>query len=181
MPKVFTQFDRPKTIPAHSGDEWLTEYQEAISKTGEKILEPIGKKNIYDMIQAELESTKIENILHAVAMGDLSALQQREAMYLDATSYPKSLMEMQNMIIKAKDEFLNMPLEVRKLFNNSAEQYVGEMGTKEFFEKMAPYNKKIAEIEQAGNLKEYNKKVADQAKFETDVANYKGAQNEQKQ
>lgn len=181
MQKIYTQLERPKTIPAHAGDEWLTEYQETISKDGHKTLEPIGKKNIYDMIQSELESTKIENILHAVAMGDLSALQQREAMYIDATEYPKTLMEMQNIIIKAKDEFNNMPLEVRKLFNNSAEQYVGEMGTKEFFEKMTPYNKKISEIQEAGNLKEYNKKVAEQAKFEIDVANYKGAQNEQKQ
>ena len=71
-----------------------------------------------------------------------------------------------------------MPTEVKELFNNSAEMYISEMGTKEFFEKMSPYNNKIAAIEKEGSLKAYNKKVADQAKFEQDVAKAKGASEE---
>ena len=175
MPKIYTQLDRPKTLYTNPGDSFLNEYQEEIDKNGQKELVKIGEKNIYAMIQVDLEGTKIENILHAVAMGDLSALNQREAFYIDSTTMPKTMMEAQNMVIKAKQEFDNMPLEVRKLFNNSAEQYVSEMGTTTFLEKMAPYNKKIAEVKAAGSLKEYNKKVADQAKFEKDVAAAKGA------
>lgn len=175
MPKVYTQFDRPKTEYAHPGDIWLNEYQEEIGKDGSKELVITGQKNIYEMIQVDLESTKIENILHAVAMGDLSALQQREAVYADATVMPKTLMEAQNLVIKARQEFEKFPLEVRKEFNNSPEQYISEMGTKEFLDKMAPYNKKIKEIQEAGTLKEYNKKVAERAKFENDVAAAKGA------
>ena len=42
---------------------------------------------------------------------------------------------------------------------------------------MAPYNKKLAEIKEAGTLKEYEKQVRAQAKFEKDVAAEKGAEN----
>lgn len=181
MPKVYTQFDRPKTLIADPGDEYLNEYQESISKDGEKHLIISGKKNIYQMIQADLESTKIENILHASAMGDLQALQQREAFYVDATTYPKSLMEAQNIVLKAKAEFDTFPMEVKELFHNSSDAYIAEMGTKEFLDKLAPYNKKISDIREAGSLKEYQKKVAEQAKFEKDVETAKGGTNEQKQ
>ena len=126
------------------------------------------------MIQEDLEGTKIENILHAVAMGDLSALRQRETIYADATNMPKTLMEAQNLVLKMKNEFEKMPLEVRKLFDNSPEKYVDEMGTELFQEKMAPYNEKIKAISEAGSLKEYEKKVKAQAKFEKDVEAAKG-------
>lgn len=179
--KVYTQFDRPKTIPTNPGDGYLTEYQEQIDKKGQKEVVPCGEKNIYAMIQADLPQTLIENILHSVAMGDLEALNQRQGVYVDATEYPKNLMEAQNIVLKAKYEFERFPVEVKELFNNSADQYVAEMGSKEFFDKMSPYNEKIRQIEEAGSLAEYNKKVAAEAKFQNDVAAQRGATNEQKQ
>lgn len=178
MPKVYTQFETPEAKPTPAGDRYLDVFQEEISKDGTKGLVCTGKKNIYDMIQEDKESTLIENILKATAMGDFSMLRMQDPVYIDATTFPKNLMECQNIVLKAKQEFENMPKEVRELFNNSPEAYVNEMGTKEFFEKMAPYNNKIAEIEKAGSLKKYNEKVAAQAKFENDVAAAKGGSKE---
>ena len=166
-----------KRYYAPIGTHYLNEYQEEIVK-GNKELVKVGEKDIYAMIQEDLEGTKIENILHAVAMGDLSALQQRETTYTDATTMPKTLMEAQNLVLKLKQEFETMPLEVRKLFDNSPEKYVDEMGTEVFQEKMKPYNDKIAAIAEAGNLKEYEKKVKSEAKFQKDVENAKGVANE---
>lgn len=176
MPKVYTHFDVPKKTPTPSGDKFLNVYQEEILKDGTKGLVCTGKKNVYDMIQEDLESTKIENILKAVAMGDLSALRTQEPIYIDATTMPKTLMEAQNIVIKAKGEFEKMPVEVRQLFNNDAELYVSQMGSKEWLEKMAPYNKKIEDVKAAGSAKAYNEKVAAQAKFEKDVAAAKGGE-----
>lgn len=182
MPEVYTQFNRPKTKPTNPGDGYLTEYQEQIDKKGQREIVPVGKKDIYAMIQADLQQTLIENILHNVAMGDIEALNQRQGVYVDTTDYPKTLMEAQNIYLKAKQEFEQFPKEVKELFNNSADQYIAEMGTQEFFDKMSPYNEKVRQIEEAGSLADYNKKVAEQAKFENDVAAAKGAAlDEQKQ
>lgn len=175
MPTVYTKFAVPEKKKTESGRRYLNTYQEEIDKeTGKKHLVKSGETNIYEMIQEDLEDSKIENILQRVALGDLKALEQRETLYVDATNMPKTLMEAQNVVLKAKQEFEKLPLEVRKEFDNSAEKYISEMGTKEFTEKMAPYNKRIAEIEQAGSLKEYEKRVKNQAKFENDVAAAKG-------
>ena len=96
------------------------------------------------MIQADQASCSIENILHKLAMGDLSVLKEAKLTYVDEDDYPKSLMEAQNIVVRAKSEFDKFPEEVKEAFNNSPEQYVSEMGTPEFFEKMAPYNDDIA-------------------------------------
>lgn len=174
MPNKTAERKRFYTEP---GKRFRNVYQEEIVDK-RKALIKVGETNVYEQIQEELESTKIENILHAAAMGDLDALNKREATYIDATTLPKNLMESQNIILRAKAEFEKMPIEVRELFHNSAEEYVSEMGTKEFLEKMEPYNKKIKAIKDAGSKKEYDDKVAAQAKFENDVAAAKGANNE---
>ena len=175
MPKVYTHFDRTPRTFCESGKEQIEVYQEEI-KEGRKQLTHTGYHNVYREIQIDLDSCKIENILHQVAMGDLSALKAREATYVDTTNMPKTLMEAQNLVIRIKDEFDKMPMEVKKEFGNSADKYVELMGTEEFNEIMAPYNKKIADIAEAGSIKEYQKKVKEQAKFEKDVAAAKGVE-----
>ena len=63
-----------------------------------------------------------------------------------------------------------MPLEVRKEFNNSPEEYVALMGTDQFKQIMAPYNEKIAKIAAEKSDKEYRKKVEEGAKLNYDIA-----------
>ena len=155
--KVYTQFDRPKRVFTNPGTRFLDTFQEQIAKDGSIEVVKVGQRCVYDEIQVDLESTKIENILHAVALGDLNALKQREAFYVDATTMPKNLMEAQNIVVRAKEEF-----------------YVSEMGTKEFLDKLSPYNDKLAAIKKAGDLKTYNEKVAAEAKFQKDVEAVKG-------
>lgn len=165
---IYTQFNLPEKKPTPAGTRFINTYQEVI-KNGKKTLEKTGQHNVYEEIQLDAESVKIENILHAVAMGDLNALHQRDASYVDATTMPKTLMEAQNLTIRLKDEFYDMPIEVRRLFDNSPEKYVEEMGTKEFLEKMSPYNEKILAISKEKSMKEYEKKVAEGAQLNLDI------------
>ena len=176
--KFYSLYNPPPKEFTPAGDHFLDIFQEEIDKDGKKELVHIGKTNVWDKIQEGKEATLIQNVLKACAMGDYSMLKQQEPVYIDATTFPKTLMESQNIVLKAKQEFENMPKEVREKFDFSAEKYVSEMGTKEFFEKMAPYNDKIAAIEKEGSLKAYNEKVAAQAKFENDVAAAKGGTTE---
>ena len=166
----FTQYNKPPANPTPEGTRYINTYQEVIDKNGKMTLEKTGEHNVYEEIQADAESCKIENILKRVAMGDLEALNQRQATYCDATTLPHSLMEAQNLTIRLKDEFYKMPLEVRKEFNNSPEMYVNLMGTEEFKTIMSPYNEKIAKIAAEKNHKEYEKKVAEGAKLNYDIA-----------
>ena len=179
---IYSQLNRPETVPTNPGTQYINTYQEELDKEGKLTLVKTGEHNVYLEIQEDAEDSKIENILHRAAMGDLNALNQREVAYMDATTMPKNLKEMQNEIIKFKDEFYEMPLEVRQLFNNSPEMYVSEMGTQEFLDKMAPYNAKIEAISKEKSDKEYRKKVAEGAQLNIDIekeqARLKGEANE---
>lgn len=178
---IYSQLNIPPAEPTPEGTIYLNTYQEEVKK-GRTQLVKTGQTNIYEMIQQDAESCKIENILHAVAMGDLSALQQREATYVDATTMPKNLMEAQNLVIRLKDEFYKMPIDVRKEFNNSPEMYVELMGTQEFKDIMSPYNEKIAAIAKEKSDKEYRQKVKEGAQLNIDIeraqAEMKGAKAE---
>ena len=173
---IFSQLNKPEKNYTPEGTEYINTYQECLDDQGRLTLERVGQTNVYEQIQAEHEATKIETILHAVAMGDLNALQQREATYCDATTMPKNLREAQDLVIRLRDEFYTLPLEVRKEFSNSPEQYVSEMGTEAFFKKMSPYNEKIAAIEKEKNDKEYRKKVQEGAKLNIDIEREMAAQ-----
>lgn len=177
----YTLDKRPKVRSSEPGDKYLDIFQEEITKNGDKNLIAIGKRNIWDMIQKDKESTEIENILIAMKNGDFSALRKEEPIYIDATTMPKNLMEAQNIVLKAKQEFEKFPIEVKREFDYSPEKYVSEMGTKESLEKLSPYIDKMKEIKKAGSVKEYEKKVAEAAKFAKDVEIAKGANNEPKQ
>lgn len=182
---LYTALNKPPRKHTPEGRRYIKTYQEVINKDGKKGLEWTGDHNVYDEIQTYADECKIEKILQRVAMGDLAALQQREATYIDATTMPKSLMEAQNLAIRMKDEFYKMPLEVRREFDNSPDKYVSLMGTEEFKNIMAPYNEKILAISKEKNDKEYRQKVKDGAKLNLDIeremAAQKGAiENEQK-
>lgn len=173
---IYTLLNRPERIPTNSGTPFINTYQEIIDKKSGKLrLEKTGEHNVYEEIQQDAESCKIENILHAVAMGDLNALNQREATYVDATTMPKTLREAQDLVIRLKDEFYKMPIDVRKEFGNSPEMYVSLMGTDEFKEIMSPYNEKIAKIAQEKSDKEYRQKVKEGAKLNYDIAKEQAA------
>lgn len=174
-----TKYENHKRFHCSTGSRYETLYQEEIDeKTGKLHLVKSGKKDIYKMIQEDAEDSKMINIIHKLALKDYSVLREAKLTYVDESEFPHSLMEAQNIVVKAKQEFEKFPIEVKKLFNNSAEQYVSEIGTKEFMEKMTPYNNELAEIKRKEDDAKFNSAVADQIRFDNAVAAGKEKANE---
>lgn len=166
-----TKTDDHKRYHCTAGSRYENTYQEEIDKkTGRKHLVKIGKTNVYELIQQDAESSKMVNIIQKLAMHDLSVLKEAKLTYVDENDFPKSLMEAQNIVVKAKAEFDKMPAEVRQLFNNSPEQYVSEIGTEDFIKKLTPYNNEIKERYEKEENEKFNKAVADQIRFDNAVA-----------
>ena len=115
--------NKPKTIPAPTGNKFANEYSMQIDEKGHKILKKVGETNVYEKIQAGLEDTLIENILTRAAMGDTNALNRIQGNYIDCTEMPKTLAEAQNRILLLKSEFDGLPVELRREYNFSAEDY----------------------------------------------------------
>lgn len=161
-----TKLDPHKRYYCTSGSRYENTYQEEIEKkSGKKHLVKIGQTCVYDMIQEDLEQAKIENIIAKIAKNDLSVFKEAKITFVDAEDFPQTLMEAQNIVVKAKAEFDKFPKEVREIFNNSPEQYVSEMGTDEFFKKMSPYNDSIKKKEEDDRNAAFNAQVKETAAF----------------
>lgn len=128
-PVFYNRTAKRPTRPSPIGSKEMDVYEVEIDSTGHKALVKTGKTNVYDRIQASLESTKIENIIRRATAGDLTALAQTNGQYLDCTDMPQSLAEMQNLVLKLQQEFDKLPLEVRKKYDMSAEKYIADYGT----------------------------------------------------
>ena len=127
--KFKTQFEPPEVLPVESGSGMTNVYQFVINEeTGREELKKTGETDTYAIIQAHAEQTKIENIL-ARATLDPNILNQRAGDYIDATEMPTSLMDAQIKIMGIKNEFEQLPNEIRKQFNYSLGEYIAQYGT----------------------------------------------------
>lgn len=165
-----TKLSEHKRYCAPTGNGMINTYQEEIDKkSGRQHLVKTGQTNTYEKTQADLEDTKIENIVHKLAMGDLSVFKEAHLTYADAEDFPQNLMEAQNIVVKAKAEFDKMPAEVREIFHNSPEEYVSQMGTEEFIKKLSPYNDEIAKKQKEAADLEFSTRVDENVKFQKAV------------
>ncbi|UPW41772.1 internal scaffolding protein [Peromfec virus RodF7_13] len=129
MPEFYTAYKKPETKESPAGNKEEPVYEIEIDETGHKKIIETGKTNIYDMIQESLEQSKIENIVRRATEGDANALSVVNGSYIDVTDMPSTLAEAQQFVIKAKNEFDTLPLQVRREYNFSAEQYIADYGT----------------------------------------------------
>lgn len=120
-------------MAAPTGTRYDQKYRIEYSKTGHKLIVPDGTTDRYAIVQSHSEECNIENII-AKSKLDPSVLNRRVGQYGDFTKMPKSLAEAQNMIVGIRQEFYELPIEVREKFNNSPEQYVAQYGTKSWIE-----------------------------------------------
>lgn len=133
-----TAFNRGETTESPLGSEFAPIYSYRIDKkTGKKILEKTGETNLYEKIQASHEGTKLENIIKKVTVtGDLTPLNIREGTYIDISDVPTNLIEIQNTMLKAKDQFYQLDAETRAKFDNSVEKYISTYGSEEWMKNL---------------------------------------------
>lgn len=129
-----------------AGKPTATTYEIEIDENNHKSLKATGKKNTYAEIQSYLEETKIENILANALLGNTEALNRVESHYMDTTEMPTTLAEAQNLIIKLNTEFESLPIDIKRQFNFSPEEYVARYGTESWIETMGFKKDEVVEV-----------------------------------
>lgn len=119
-----------------TGEKYQMEHEAKMLENGKRILTKTVKKNIYEMIQASREQTEIDRIVRRAMEGDPSVLSYMNGVYADLTDAPTSLAQAQQIMINAKREYENLPLDVKEKFHNNYEEYIAEVGSKGWFDKM---------------------------------------------
>lgn len=125
MPSKFkTPYDGNSMRTAcSSGSPIVEEYATRLNKNGVKELYVKGTSNIQEKIQAQYEDTRIENIILKFVNGDMTVLNKRQGVYTDITEMPENIHEVQIMMENARNEWYNLPAEIKADFNNDIQQF----------------------------------------------------------
>lgn len=127
-----TQYDEKKRFYSEPGDPIAPLYGLEVDKDGVTQLVEKGKYNLYEFIQSHADSVDIHKILERFENGDVDALNKYQGYYGDITEAPKTFAEALNSVIKAKDLFNSLPVDVRAQFDHSPEQFIASLGTEKF-------------------------------------------------
>lgn len=122
--EYYTEFNKPEIKPTPSGTKLIDKYELKIKDGIKELVKTNEKRNIYTPKQEALEETKIYNILKRHAMGDETALNVKKGIYLDLTTMPKTLLDAENTILKAKSMFEALPVEERKKYNQNWREWL---------------------------------------------------------
>lgn len=124
-----------------TGKPELELYEYRVDKYGVKNLVKSGKtENVQARIDADYDSSDINKLMLRFSLGDTSAIDVRQGMYIDATDMPSTYAELFDRVEQAKEYFFSLPTDLKEMFNNSVEQFFSEMNTKGFNEKIDKYN-----------------------------------------
>lgn len=144
MIKFRTQYERER-VTSELGSSVVATYALCVNDDGSRELKQVGEKDLYGEIQSHKESVDIKSILTRYANGDVSALNQRVGMFIDATQFPKTYAEMYQRIQEGENFFKELPVEIRAEFNHNPMEFFSAIGTEKFSAFMDKYGK----VEQA--------------------------------
>lgn len=156
--KIATRYARPKKTTVPTGNGYKNKYHMELDKTGHKYLVKDEPENIYILIQSHAEEVKIENIIARAMAGDETALNKVQGQYMDTTKNPKNLADLQNTMIKMRQDFEKLPTEIKQKFDNDYHVYISTFGSNEWEKNM-----KIPEA------REKIKKAQQMAAYEDDM------------
>lgn len=126
------------SIFSNPGTPLHTIYKPIVQNDGTVLLEPAGVENTDDFINSFAASTDIRLILQRVNAGEFDLLNKHVGQYGDFTQMPKTYAELLQLQIDSKNLFDSLPVDVKKKFDNDANQFLASSGSLEWFERLEP-------------------------------------------
>lgn len=133
-----------------------------VNEYGQRKLVVTGKTNVYDMIQAALEETKIENVLKRAAAGDDSMLNAVGEVYADISEMPRNLIEARQQMQNLENLWGSVPNEIKAKYNFNVEEFIGASGSDGWLRDMGLLEKVESSSIVAPEVKEVGEVTADE-------------------
>lgn len=139
--KFKTQFnysDLP-TIAIEPGKRFKDEFQLRIVDGIEELVK-VGETDFYEYIQSHKDSVDIHKILERCALiDDYSMLNKMPTTFMDTTGMPSNLMEAYQQIQDAKNFFDQMPVSIKEKYDNNANAFIMDIGSKNFMNNVSEF------------------------------------------
>lgn len=131
-------------IPNDPGSELQPVYERRVQEDGTLELVAVGTENIQHKIQEGVVGLTPYEILDRYARcPDPEILNQMEKSYADFTAAPRSLAELEQFRIDARNAFFSLPANVRQLYNNNFNTFMqNPQAFEEFYRGLTDQGKK---------------------------------------
>lgn len=130
VPDDFSSFKSP------SGDLFHDVLSSTFRPDGTIELKVIDRVDIKKEINSHRDETDMSFILSRLMAGDDSVLNPNPPMYGDFSKFPKSYVEMLNMVLDGERYFDSLPLEIRKQFDNDRAKWFASIGSESWMSAM---------------------------------------------
>jgi len=130
------RFDSPVRFRTATGSREAVTYEPVYDRKGVWHLAETGKENRYLDIQSYAASCDINVIMARYRNGETDVLQQIQGTYGDFSNVPTNYADLMNAKLQAEHLFMSLSADVREKYNNSVEQFMAEIGTREGMEKL---------------------------------------------
>lgn len=137
----------PNKFVTCPGDRFHKLYSSKVMPNGEIHLKESGKEDIQEYINSFKDTCDMAYILAELQKGNTAVLNQRNAMYGDFTDVPANLAEALQIMIDGEAAFNQLPVEVKKQFDNNFRNWLFTSGSSEWTQKMSSIIEKIEEVE----------------------------------
>lgn len=130
VPDDFTSFKSPV------GDLFHDVLTPSFRSDGTIELKVSDRVDIKKEINSHRDETDMAFILSRLMAGDDSVLNPNPPLYGDFTQFPKSYVEMLNMVLDGERFFDSLPLETRKKFDNDRGKWFASIGQVDWLDNM---------------------------------------------
>lgn len=106
-------------------------------ENGSVSLEIVGKDNLYLEIQSWKDACDVNLLVKRFAQGDASALQRRQAMFMDCTNFPQTYAEMLQLMDDVNTFWNTLTVDQKSKFDNDINKFFAGMDNlPDFFDKL---------------------------------------------
>lgn len=140
VPDDFSAFKSP------SGDLFHDILTPSFRPDGTIELKVSDSVDIKKEINSHRDETDMAFVLSRLMAGDDSVLNPRPPMYGDFTQFPKSYVEMLNLVLDGERYFNSLPLDVRKNFDNDRGKWFATIGSESWLDSMGFVSREISAV-----------------------------------
>ena len=112
-------------------------YSPIVNDDGTITLKESGKENLDDYINSFKDEVDINQLIARFTNGEVGVFNQRQGYYGDFTEFPKTYAEMLQLQINSKNFFDSLPVPIKEKFDNDANQFFAQTGSKEWIDIMS--------------------------------------------
>lgn len=136
-----------------AGKKERNTYAYKIDNQGKRHLEVTGSENVWMKIQAELEDSKIENIVKRVMAGDDSVLRPM-GIFEDITNIPTNLNDSMRQIQEMRNYWMGIPRDIKAQFHNNVEEFIAAAGSPSWLKTMGYVKDEPVKTEPTNKIEE---------------------------